>query len=82
MRIHVIPTPFDGLRGSYARNERSGGISPVVSPAEIPRLRSQAHTVYPELAEGLGMTGGGPRQARVIWGRTGAEDEQRDDDRA
>src|SRR4051812_7177451 len=47
----VIPTE--------ARNERSGGISRVVSPAEIPRLRSQAHYAR----DGRGMH----RQAHVAW---------------
>src|SRR5262249_34492823 len=38
---------ISGNRGAIfrtARNERSGGISPLVTPAEIPRLRSHAHS--------------------------------------
>src|SRR4051794_39055013 len=46
----VIPTPSAALGASYARNERSGGISRVVGPAEIPRLRSQAHSARDDRA--------------------------------
>src|SRR5262245_6814747 len=66
----VIPTPSASSGQTARANERSGGISPVVSRAEIPRLHSQARSarddrgewemqgLYPELVEGLGMTGG------------------------